>query len=85
MLETMTEPFNPLYISDSNFKVTFQKVNGGEVRTMTCNFFDKPVSEDDATAFVATLQNKDLVTVFDLDAGKWKSFYQSKVISWELI
>jgi len=85
MLDTMTEPFNPIAICNHNFKVTFQKANSGEVRTMNCNFFNKPTTEDDALVFVATLEGKDLITVFDLDAGKWKSFYSTKVISWELV
>lgn len=79
------EKFNPVIIGDSNFKVTFRKANSEEVRTMTCNLFKDTTSADDVIFHVANLEDKDLITVYDLDAQKWKSFYQSRVISWEII
>ena len=79
------EKFNPVMIGDSDFKVTFRKVNSDEVRTMTCNFFDGPTNQDDVLFCVVDFENKDLITVYDLDAKRWKSFYQSRVISWEII
>jgi len=79
------EKFNPVIIGDSNFKVTFRKANSEEVRTMTCNFFDGPTNQEDVMFYAASFENNDLIKVFDLDAGRWKSFYQSRVISWEIL
>ena len=81
------EKFNPVVIGDSNFKVTFRKANSDEVRTMTCNFFDNPTEQEqeEVLYYMMSFDSKDLIKVYDLDAQKWKSFYQSRVISWEII
>ena len=81
------EKFNPIQIGLNNFKVTFRKANSDEVRTMTCNFFDNPTEEEqeEVLYYMMSFEGKDLVKVFDLDAKRWKSFYQSRVISWEII
>jgi hypothetical protein len=81
------EKFNPVVIGDSNFKVTFRKANSDEVRTMTCNFFDNPTEQEqeEVLYYMMSFDSKDLIKVYDLDAGHWKSFYQSRVISWEII
>jgi hypothetical protein len=84
MTDTM-QKFNPVIIGDSNFTVTFRKANSDEVRTITCNFFTGATNQEDVMFYVASFENKDLITVYDLDAQKWKSFYQSRVISWEII
>lgn len=79
------EKFNPVVIGDSNFRVTFRKANSDEVRTMTCNFFTGTTNPDDVMFYTTGFEIKDLITVYDIDAQKWKSFYQSRVISWEII
>jgi UV DNA damage repair endonuclease len=81
------EKFNPIQIGLNNFKVTFRKANSDEVRTMTCNFFAGLTEEEEEEALyrITKHENKDLIAVYDLDAGRWKSFYQSRVISWEII
>ena len=81
------EKFNPIQIGLNNFKVTFRKANSDEVRTMTCNFFDNPTEDEqeEVLYYMMSLEGKDLIKVFDLDAKRWKSFYQSRVISWEII
>ena len=81
------EKFNPIQIGLNNFKVTFRKANSDEVRTMTCNFFkpDTTNTFEEVYTYVETLDNKDLITVFDLEANKFKSFYQTRVIDWEII
>lgn len=81
------EKFNPIQIGLNNFKVTFRKANSDEVRTMTCNFFDNPTEEEqeEVLYYMMSFEGKDLIKVFDLDAKRWKSFYQSRVISWEVI
>ena len=84
-MSDVIEKFNPVVISDSNFKVTFRKANSEELRTMTCNFFDGPTNPDDVMFYTTGFETKDLITVYDIDAQKWKSFYQSRVISWEII
>ena len=86
MIDTMTPVFSPILIGDNDFVVTFTKTNG-EVRTMKCNFFkpDTTNTFEEVYAYVETLDNKDLITVFDLDANKFKSFYQTRVIDWEII
>ena len=84
-MSDVIEKFDPVVIGDSNFKVTFRKANSDEVRTMTCNFFDGPTNPDDVMFYTIRFDSKDLITVYDLDAQKWKSFYQSRVISWEII
>jgi len=81
------EKFNPIQIGLNNFKVTFRKANSDEVRTMTCNFFDNPTEQEqeEVLYYMMSFDSKDLIKVYDLDAGHWKSFYQSRVISWEII
>ncbi len=86
MTDTM-QKFNPVIIGDSDFTVTFRKANSDEVRTMNCNFFDNPTEEEqeEVLYYMMSFEGKDLIKVFDLDAKRWKSFYQSRVISWEII
>jgi hypothetical protein len=81
------QKFNPVIIGDSNFTVTFRKANSDEVRTMNCNFFDEPTEDEQQFMhyYTASFENTDLIKVFDLDAKRWKSFYQSRVISWEIL
>ena len=79
------QKFNPVIIGDSNFKVSFCKANSDEVRTMTCNLFQTTKNQEDVMIYTALLEEQDLIAVYDLDAQKWKSFYQSRVISWEII
>jgi hypothetical protein len=54
---------------------------------MTCNFFDNPTEDEqeEVLYYMMSFENSDLIKVFDLDAKRWKSFYQSRVISWEII
>lgn len=81
------EKFNPIQIGLNDFKVAFIKANSDEVRTMTCNFFADLTEEEEEGALqhILKYENKDLIAVYDLDAKRWKSFYQSRVISWEII
>jgi len=84
MTDTM-QKFNPVIIGDSDFKVTFRKTNSDEVRTLTCNFFQTTRGQEEVMIYTTLLEEQDLIAVYDLDAKRWKSFYQSRVISWEIL
>lgn len=85
-MDSMVDTFTPVFIGDRDFTVSFTKANSDEVRTMRCNFFKPGDTKtfDEVFLHTTNLENKDLVTVYDLDADKWKSFYQSRVVTWGL-
>lgn len=78
---------DPFYIADADFTVTFHKANNKEVKTVhKGNLFGPDrgakLSSMDKTAYLANLVDAPLIRVYDLDAQKWSSFYQNKVISY---
>lgn len=78
--------FNPFEVDTRDFTVTFHKANDpSDIRVITGNLFgpDRGATLDEPARidYLNRLYNGDLVKVYDLTVGAWKSFYTTKVIS----
>ena len=62
-------------------RITFTKVNGEE-RIMDCTLQEHMIPATDANN---RKQNEDVLTVFDINKGEWRSFRLDSIINVELL
>ena len=62
-------------------KITFTKVNGEE-RIMDCTLQEHMIPATDANK---RKQNEDVLPVFDINKGEWRSFRLDSIINVELL
>lgn len=64
-------------------KVVFQKVTNGAIRTMQCTLSAETIPSNFKRAVntvISTKESPDLLAVWDILKGEWRSFYISKVV-----
>lgn len=68
-------------LKENDLKITFTKKSTGETRVMNCtlNFPKEFASKLFSDENVLKEKPEDLVTVFDIDNGGWRSFLASTV------
>jgi len=73
-------------LKDTVVTVKFTKVSDGSERTMACtkNFELIPASDYPKQEALPTIQNEEILKVYDMEKCAWRSFRKDSIISYEV-
>jgi len=77
-----------LLVQEEYLKILFKKSTTQTIRTMICTLYGDSIPTSFAKAIQATINqndNLDILPVWDVIKGKWRSFHISNIISVDIM
>lgn len=77
-----------LLLQEEYLKILFKKSTTQTIRTMICTLYGNSIPTSFAKSIEATINqndNLDILPVWDVIKGKWRSFHISNIISVDII